>query len=84
MKRAVALDDAELAQLLLRLVTQAQQNQYQLIKGTIPVNLHATLNTLLTIEKMDVQVPKKPKKLADKHANRKGKRKVSGTEENLP
>ena len=46
MKRAVALDEAELAQLLLRLVHQAQQDQYQLIKGTIPVNLHATLDTL--------------------------------------
>ena len=51
MKRAVALDEAELAQLLPQLVPQAHQDQYQLIKGTIPVNLCATLDTLVTIEK---------------------------------
>ena len=51
MRRAVALDEAKLAQLFLRLIPQAQQDQYQLIKSTIPVNLHATLDTLVTIEK---------------------------------
>jgi hypothetical protein len=68
-KRALALDEPELAQLLLQVVPQAHQDQYQLIKGMIPVNLRATLDTLKTIEKMDVQVPRKPKKLADKPAN---------------
>ena len=61
-KQAEALDEAELSQLLLRLVPQAQQDQYQLIKGTIPINLRSTLNTLETIEKMDIQVPRKPEK----------------------
>ena len=51
MKRAEALDEPELTQLLLRLVPQAQQGQYLLIKGTIPVNLRATLNKLEMIEK---------------------------------
>ena len=50
MKRSEALDEPKLAQLLLRLVPQAQQDQYQLIKGTIPVNLRATLDTLETME----------------------------------
>jgi hypothetical protein len=54
MKGAEALDEPELAQLLLRLVPQAQQDQYLLIKGMIPVNLCATLDTLKTIEKMDI------------------------------
>ena len=81
MKRVVALDEAKLAQLLLRLVPQAQQDQYQLIKGTIPVNLRATLDTLMTIENMDLQVPRKPEKLADKPANGMGKRKVSNEKE---
>jgi hypothetical protein len=84
MKRAVALDEAQLAQLLLRLVPQSQQDQYQLIKGMIPMNLRATLDTLVTIEKMDVQVPRKPKKLADKPVNGKEKRKVSEKEDGLP
>ena len=53
-KRAEALDEPELAQLLLRLVPQAQQDQYLLIEGTIPVNLPATLDTLKMIENMDI------------------------------
>ena len=84
MKRAVALDEPKLAQLLLQLVPQAQQYQYQLIKGTIPVNLRATLDTLKTIIKMNVQVPRKPKKLVGKPANGKRKRKVSLKENGLP
>ena len=84
MKRATALDEPELAQLLLQLVPQAQQDQYQLIKGKIPVYLCAILDTLMTVEKMDVQVPRKPEKLADKPASRKGKRKVSDKESGLP
>ena len=71
MKRVEALDEPKLAQLLLWLVPQAQQDQYQLIKGTIPVNLCATLDTLKTIEKMDVQVPRKPEKLVDKPEKQK-------------
>ena len=81
MKRVEALDEPKLAQLLLRLVPQAQQDQYQLIKGTIPINLRSTLNTLETIEKMDIQVPRKTKKFVEKSGNRKGKRKVSFKED---
>ena len=84
MKRAVALDEAKLAQLLLQLVPRAHHHQYQLIKGKIPVNLRATLNTLVTIKKMDVQVPRKPEKSSDNPANGKGKRKVSYKEDSSP
>ena len=83
MKRAKALDEPELAQLLLRLVPQAQQDQYLLIKGTIPVNLRATLDTLEPIEKMDIQVPRKAKKLLES-GNGKGKRKGSPKNNGLP
>ena len=76
-KRAVALDEAELAQFLLRLVPQAQQDQYQLIKGMIPENLRATLDTLETIEKMDIQVPRKTEKLVEKSGKRKGTSEIS-------
>ena len=57
-----------------------------MIKGTMPVNLSATLDTLEieTIEKMDIQFPRKPKKSVDKPANGKGKRKVSFKEDSLP
>ena len=79
MKRAVALDEAKLAQLLLQLVPRAHHHQYQLIKVTIPVDLRATLDTLETIEKMDVHVPRKPKKLVDKLANRNRKIKRKGS-----
>jgi hypothetical protein len=37
MKRAGTLDEPKLAQLLLQLVPQAQQDQYLLIKGKIPI-----------------------------------------------
>jgi hypothetical protein len=84
MKQAVALDEAKLAQLFIQLVPQAQKDQYQLIKGTIPVNLFAMLDTLVMIEKMDIQFPRKPKKLVEKPRNGKGKRKVSFKEDILP
>ena len=84
MKRAEALDEPKLAQLLLRLAPQAQQDQYQLIKGTIPVNLRATLDTLETIEKMDNQVPWNTEKSVEKSGNRMGKKKVSFKEDGLP
>ena len=84
MKQAVALDEAELAQLILQLIPQSQQYQYQLIKGTISVNLRATLDTLVMIENMDVQVLRKPEKLADKPANGKGRRKVAFKEDGKP
>jgi len=61
-KRATALDEPELAQLLQRLVHQNQQDQYQLNNGTIPMDLRVTLDTLEMIEKMNVQVPRKPEK----------------------
>ena len=83
-KRVTALDEPELAQLLLQLVPQSQQDQYQLIKGTIPVDLRMTLNTLETIEKMDVSVPRKPEKLDTKPANGHGKRKVTFKDDRLP
>ena len=60
----MALDEPELAQLLLQLVPQCQQDQYDLIKDTIPVSLRLTLNTLETIKKMDKEVPKKAEKVA--------------------
>ncbi len=62
MKIATALDEPELAQLLLRLAPQSQQDQYELINGIILVNLCLTLNTLLTLEKTDIHVPHKAKK----------------------
>ena len=71
----------ELAQLLLRLVPQNQQDQYKLIEGIIPVSLCLTIDTLKTIEKMDVQVPRKAKKVAAS-GNGKGKRKVAFKDDN--
>ncbi len=50
MKIATALDEPKLAQLLLRLAPQSQQDQYQLVKWIIPVNLRLTLDTLVTLE----------------------------------
>ena len=46
MKRTTALDEPELAQLLLILVPQNQQDQYKLIKGIIPISLPLTLDRL--------------------------------------
>ena len=43
-----------------------------------------TLDTLETIEKMDVSVPRKPKKLDTKPANENGKRKVMFKDDLLP
>ena len=80
MKKAEALDEPELAKLLLQLVPQSQQDQYELIKVTIPVNLRLMLNALKTIEKMDIQVPRKVEKTAES-GNGKGKRKVSDTDD---
>ena len=59
MKRAEALKEPKLAQLLLQLVPQAQHDKNSLIKGTIPMNLRETLDTLETIEQKAVQVPRK-------------------------
>ena len=73
-KRATALDEPELAQLLLRLVPQFQQDQYDFTKGIIPVSLRLMLDTLVTIEKMDIQVPNKAEKAAES-GNGKRKRK---------
>ena len=81
MKRAMALDEPELAQLLLRLVPQFQQDQYKLIKGIIPVSLCLTLDILKTIEKTDVQVQRKAEKVAESR-NGKGKRKVAFKDDN--
>ena len=62
MKRVEALDEPELAQLLLRLAPQSQQDQFELVKGIIPVNLRLTLDTLVTLEKTDIHVPHKTEK----------------------
>jgi hypothetical protein len=76
MKRATALDEPELAQLILRLAPQYQQDQYELVKGIIPVSLRLKLDTLVTIEKTDIQVPKKAEKIkASKQGNGNRKRK---------
>ena len=83
MKKATALDEPELAQLLLQLVPQFQQDQYELIKGTIPVSLCLTLDKLETIKKMDNQVPRKAEKVADS-GNGKGKRKVDNKDNKNP
>ena len=58
MKKATALDELEMAQLLLWLVLQCQQDQYEMIKGKILISLCLTLNTLKTIENMDNQAPR--------------------------
>ena len=68
----------------MRLVPQAQQDQYQLINCTITVNLREMLNTLVMIKKWTFKFPRKLNILADESVNRKGKRKVSGTEDSLP
>ena len=78
MKRATALDESELEQLLLRLAPQFQQDQYELDKGIIPLSLRLTLDKLVTIEKTDIQVPKKTKKAA-KQGNQNRKR--NGTQQ---
>ena len=83
MKKATALDEPELAQLLLRLVPQCQQDQYELIKGKIPVSLQLTLNTLETIKKMYIQVSRKAEKAAES-GNGKGKRKVDNKDDKNP
>ena len=54
MKRTEGLDEPDLAQLLLQPVPLAQKDHYLLIKGMIPVNLRAMLDTLKKIEKMDI------------------------------
>ena len=82
MKGAESSDEPELSQILLWLVHQAQQDQYLLIKGTIPVNLRATLDTLETNEKMDIRVPRKAKKLVES-GNRNRKRKGSPSNNGL-
>ena len=61
LQRLEQIIEPELAQLLLRLIPQGQQDQYQLIKGTIPVNLRAMLNTIKTIEKWAFKFPGNPR-----------------------
>ena len=82
MKKTTALDEPELAQLLLQLVPQCQQDQYELINGTIPISLCLTLNTLKTIKKMDIQVPRKAEKVAES-GNGKGKRKIDSKDDSI-
>ncbi len=82
MKIATALDEPELAQLLLRLAPQSQQDQFDLVKGIIPVNLRLTLDTLVTLEKTDPHVPKKAEAKAAGEGN--GNRKRKGAQEGDP
>ena len=63
MKKAMALDELESAQLLLRLAPQSQQDQFELVKGIITVNLRLTLDTLVTLEKTDIHVTYKAEKV---------------------
>ena len=79
----MALDELELAQLLLQLVPQCQQDQYKLIKGTIPMSMRLTLDTLEQIKKIDNQVPRKAKKVAESGDGRKGKRKVDSKDDKI-
>jgi hypothetical protein len=79
MKIATALDEPELAQLLLRLAPQSQQDQFELVKVIIPVNLRLTLKTLVTLEKTDPHVPKKADVKAAGEGN--GNRKRKGAQE---
>ena len=76
MKICLALDEPELAQLLLRLAPQYQQDKFELVKEIISVSLCLKLDTLVTIEKTDIQVPKKAEKAkAAKQGNGNCKRK---------
>ncbi len=79
MKIATALDEPKLAQLLLRLAPQSQQDQFDLVKGIIPLNLRLTLYTLVTLEKTDPHVPKKAEAKAAGEGN--GNRKRKGAQE---
>ena len=81
MRRVEALDEPEIAQLLLRLVPQAHQDQYNLTKGIIPQNLRLLLETLETIENMEIHVPRKPEKSGE---TKDGKRKGSFTGDGNP
>ena len=79
MRRVEGLDEPEVAQLLLRLVPQAHQDQYNLTKGIIPQNLRLLLETLETIENMEIHVPRKPEKSGEtKDGKRKGSFKGDG------
>ena len=79
MRRVEGLDEPKVAQLLLRLVPQAHQDQYNLTKGIIPQNLRILLETLETIKNMEIHVPRKPKKSGEtKDGKRKGSFKGDG------
>ena len=80
MRRVEALDELKIAQLLLWLVPQAHQDQYNLTKGIIPQNLRSLLKTLETIENMTkVHVPRKSEKMGEpKDGKRKGSFKGDG------
>ena len=82
MRRVEDLDEPEIAQLLLQLVPQTHQDQYNLTKVVIPQNLRSLLETLETIENMEVHVPRKPEKLAEKSTD--GKRKGSSKGDGNP
>jgi hypothetical protein len=84
-KRVEALDEPELAQLLLRLAPQSQQDQWELVKGIIPVDLRSTLDTLVTLEKTDIHVPQKAEKAKaaeQGNGNRKRKGATKGDQTN--
>ena len=79
MRRVEALDEPKITQLLLQLVPQAHQDQYNLTMGIIPQNLCSLLETLETIENMtEVSIPRKPKKSGEKPTNGKQKGSFKG------
>ena len=74
MRRVEALDEPKITQLLLQLVPQAHQDQYNLTKGIILQNLCSLLETLETIKNMtEVHIPRKPKKPGEKATDGKWK-----------
>ena len=86
--RAVSpFDDAELANLLLRMCPDAWQNQYDLTQETVPQDLRKLLTVLENIEKCELSstVPMKPPAASGtgtgkpNGTNEKGKRKGTGS-----
>jgi hypothetical protein len=77
-KPVIPFDEAELANLLLRMCPDSWQNQYNLNQDTIPQDLRRLLIVLENIEKLGVTmtVPMKPT------ANGNGNEKANGKEQN--
>ena len=79
MKRVEALDEPEIAQLLLQPVPQPHQDQYNLTKEIILHNLHSLLKTLETIKNMTkIHAPRKSEKSGDCSTDKKQKGSFKG------